>query len=156
MTNCTFCDLVAGHGAISPVYEDDRVLAFLDIAPANLGHTLVIPKQHFSQLADMDEATGMHLFKVTQRVAQAVRRSGVRCEGVNLLLADGAAASQEVFHVHMHVVPRFAGDDFKIEAGWNIQPCRTEMNEIAAQIGKSYMQLWLAADDRRQTTDDGR
>jgi histidine triad (HIT) family protein len=147
MTDCVFCDLVAGRGAVSPVYEDDQVLAFLDVAPVNPGHTLVIPKQHFTHLADMDEATGMHLFKVAQRLAQAVRRSGVRCEGVNLLLADGAAAFQEVFHVHMHVVPRFQGDAFKIDADWSIQPCRTEMDEIAARISTAYMRLWLASDE---------
>jgi histidine triad (HIT) family protein len=148
MIDCIFCELVAGRGAISPVYEDDQVLAFLDVAPANPGHTLVIPKQHFTHLVDMDEATGMHLFKVTQRLAQAVRQSGVHCEGVNLLLADGAAASQEVFHVHMHVVPRFKGDAFKIDADWSIQTCRTELDEIAAQINKAYMRLWVTADDR--------
>jgi histidine triad (HIT) family protein len=146
MTDCIFCELVAGRGAISPVYEDDQVLAFLDVTPANPGHTLVIPKHHFTYLADMDEQTGMHLFKVAQRVAQAVRQSGLRCEGVNLLLADGAAAFQEVFHIHMHIVPRFQGDAFKIDADWNIQPCRTEMDEIAAQISKAYVQLWWTTD----------
>jgi histidine triad (HIT) family protein len=138
MTDCSFCELVAGRGAVSTVYEDDRVLALLDIAPANPGHTLVIPKQHFSTLADLDEATGMHLFRIAQRVAQALRHSGLRCEGVNFLLADGAAADQEVFHVHLHVVPRFTGDNFKITADWNIQSCPTELDEIAAQIGKAY------------------
>jgi histidine triad (HIT) family protein len=142
MSDCIFCDLAAGRGAISAIYEDDVVLAFLDIAPVNPGHTLVIPKRHVATLAELDEATGMHLFRVSQRMAAAMRQSGVRCEGVNLWLADGAAAFQDVFHVHMHVIPRFAGDSFQIQADWSIQPCRTELDEIAGQVSKAYMRLW--------------
>jgi histidine triad (HIT) family protein len=144
--DCIFCDLVAGRGAVSPVYEDERVLAFLDVAPVNPGHTLVIPKQHYRSLTDLDEEIGMHLFRVAQRVAHAIRRSALRCEGVNLFLADGEAAFQEVFHVHLHVLPRFHGDSFKIDADWSIQPCRTELDEIAAQISRAYAQTWLAPD----------
>jgi histidine triad (HIT) family protein len=144
MNDCIFCDLVAGHEAISAIYEDDVVLAFLDIAPVNPGHTLVIPKRHIATLADLDEETGMHLFRISQRMAAAVRQAGVRCEGVNLWLADGAAAFQEVFHIHMHVIPRFADDNFQISADWSIQPCRTELDEIANQLGKAYMRLWAA------------
>jgi histidine triad (HIT) family protein len=145
-TDCVFCDLVAGRGAVSPVYEDDQVLAFLDVAPANPGHTLVIPKKHYATLAELDEELGMHLFRVAQRLARAIRHAGVRCEGINLFLADGAAAFQEVFHVHLHVLPRFQGDSFKIDADWSIQPCRTELDEIAAQISRAYVQTWLAAE----------
>ena len=143
MSECIFCDLIAGRGAASIVYEDDQVVALLDIAPVNPGHILVIPKQHFANLADLDESTGMHLFKVAQRMAQTIRNAGLRCEGVNLFLADDAAAFQEVFHVHMHIIPRFQGDAFKIEADWSIQPCRTELDEIAAQIRRAYVRLWL-------------
>lgn len=142
-SDCIFCDLVAGRGAVSTVYEDDRVMAFLDIAPVNPGHTLVIPKQHYRSLADLDEEVGMHLFRVAQRVAQAIRRSGVRCEGINLFLADGEAAFQEVFHAHLHVVPRFRGDSFKIDADWSIQPCRTELDELATQISRAYLRSWF-------------
>lgn len=142
-SDCIFCDLVAGRGAVSTVYEDDRVMAFLDIAPVNPGHTLVIPKQHYRSLADLDEEVGMHLFRVAQRVAQAIRRSGVRCEGINLFLADGEAAFQEVFHAHLHVVPRFRGDSFKIDADWSIQPCRTELDELAAQISRAHLRSWF-------------
>lgn len=142
-SDCIFCDLVAGRGAVSTVYEDDRVMAFLDIAPVNPGHTLVIPKQHYGSLADLDEEVGMHLFRVAQQVAQAIRRSGVRCEGINLFLADGEAAFQEVFHAHLHVVPRFRGDSFKIDADWSIQPCRTELDELAAQISRAHLRSWF-------------
>ena len=140
MTNCIFCDLVAGREVSSPVYEDGQVLAVLDVAPINPGHLLVIPKRHIASLAELDEETGRHLFRVAQRLAGALRQSGLRCEGVNLLMADGAAAGQEVFHIHFHVVPRFQGDSFKIDADWNIQPCRTELDEIAREISLAYAQ----------------
>src|SRR6476620_6985523 len=99
MEGCVFCDLVAGIYPISAVYEDDIVLAFMDTAPVNPGHVLVIPKKHFTYMADMDEETGMHLFRITMRLEKAIRRSGVRCEGINLFLADGEAAFQEVSHL---------------------------------------------------------
>jgi diadenosine tetraphosphate (Ap4A) HIT family hydrolase len=147
---CIFCDLVAGRGAASIVYEDDVVMAFLDIAPVTPGHTLVVPKHHASGLSDLDEQTGMHLFRVAQRVAGALRRSGLRCEGINLFLADGAPAFQEVFHIHLHVLPRFQGDGFKIDADWNIQPCRTELDETAAQISRAFAQLQEIRDQRSE------
>ena len=128
MSECLFCELIAGRGAASIVYEDEVAIAFLDIAPVTPGHTLVVPKRHAAGLKDLDEETGMHLFRVAQRVAGALRHSGLRCEGINLFLADGAAAFQEVFHIHLHVLPRFQGDGFKIDADWSIQPCRTELD----------------------------
>jgi histidine triad (HIT) family protein len=74
------------------VYEDEVALAFLDIQPVNPGHTLIIPKRHAAFLGDLDEATGAHLFKIAMRIVAALRRSDIRCEGVNLFLADGEAA----------------------------------------------------------------
>jgi histidine triad (HIT) family protein len=134
MNDCIFCEIVAGQAPASFVYEDETTLAFLDIQPVNPGHTLIVPKRHAEFLADLDEATGAHLFKVAMRIAAALRRSGVRCEGVNLFLADGEAAFQEVFHVHLHVFPRFAGDPFKIDADWSVRPARAELDALAAAI----------------------
>jgi diadenosine tetraphosphate (Ap4A) HIT family hydrolase len=107
---CVFCRIVRGELPASVVYRDDAVLAFLDIAPVNPGHLLVVPLEHAASLAELDPAAGERVFRTAQRLAAALRRSGLRCEGVNLFLADGAVAGQEVFHVHVHVVPRFAGD----------------------------------------------
>jgi len=135
---CIFCGIVEGSVPSSVVYRDETVMAFADINPVNRGHVLVIPLKHFTELSDMDEATGMRLFQVTMQVQKAIRASGVRCEGVNLFLADGEAAFQEVFHVHMHVFPRFRGDDFKISAGWSEQPTRSELDEVAAMIRSAY------------------
>jgi histidine triad (HIT) family protein len=138
MSDCVFCDIVAGELPASVVYEDDVLIAIMDIAPVNPGHTMVIPKKHFAYMADMDEETGMHLFRVTMRVERAIRGSGVRCEGTNLFLADGEAAFQEIFHLHMHVFPRFKGDAFKIDADWSVRPAREGLDRIAASIRRAY------------------
>lgn len=134
MGDCVFCRIVAGVSPASVVYEDEVVMAFLDTRPVNPGHALVIPTRHAASLAELDEETGRHLWTVAQRTAAALRRSGVRCEGVNLFLADGEAAFQEVFHVHLHVFPRYRGDPFRLAADWTACPPREELDRIAAQI----------------------
>ena len=112
MSDCVFCGILAGRLSASIVFRDDVCCAFLDIQPINPGHVLVVPIAHAACLAELDAEVGAHVFKVGQRVAAALRGSGLRCEGVNLSLADGAVAGQEVFHVHLHVIPRYAGDGF--------------------------------------------
>lgn len=115
------------------MYEDEQHLAFMDISPVTPGHLLVIPKLHAPYLQDLPEGLGAGMFQVAQRLAAALRRSGLRCEGVNLFLADGEAAFQEVFHVHLHVFPRFAGDTFRIDADWKTAP-RAQLVETAAKV----------------------
>jgi diadenosine tetraphosphate (Ap4A) HIT family hydrolase len=134
MDGCIFCAIVAGRAPASVVYEDAAALVFMDIQPVNPGHLLIVPKSHATFLVDLDEATGAHLFTLAMRMAAALRRSGIRCEGVNLFLADGEAAFQEVFHVHLHVFPRFVGDPFKIEADWSARPARMELDALATMI----------------------
>ena len=94
----------------------------------------MIPKAHYPYLADLNPEKGAHMFRVAQQIAAALRGTGLRCEGVNLFLADGEAAYQEVFHTHLHVIPRYKGDDFKISADWSQRPSRAELEKIAAQI----------------------
>ncbi len=112
MAECIFCRIIAGEAPASLVYEDPVCVAFMDIHPLNPGHLLVVPRVHAAGLASLPEQTGGRLFQVAQKLAAALRHSGLRCEGINLFLADGTAAGQEVFHVHLHVLPRFAGDGF--------------------------------------------
>ncbi len=135
--DCIFCAIVAGTAPASVIYDDAEVLAFLDIQPVTPGHLLVIPKRHAPLLADLDEATGARVFRVAMRLARALRASGLRCEGINLFLADGEAAGQEVFHVHLHVFPRFVGDSFRIDADWPVRPPRAELDAMAAQLRDS-------------------
>jgi histidine triad (HIT) family protein len=108
----------------------------MDIQPVNPGHVLVIPNSHATYLADLAEDTSAQLFIIAKRIAAALRSSGIRCEGVNLFLADGEAAGQEVFHVHLHVFPRHKGDGFglKFPPGYSNKPERSELDAIAQQI----------------------
>jgi len=142
MQDCVFCKIVSGESPASIFYEDDIVFGVMTIGPVTTGHAMVIPKQHAPYLADMDEETGRHLWVVTQRTAAAIRESGVRCEGINLFLADGEAAFQEIFHVHMHVFPRYEGDPFKLVADWDIKPPREELDAVAKQVKLAYDRLW--------------
>jgi diadenosine tetraphosphate (Ap4A) HIT family hydrolase len=130
---CIFCRVVAGTVESSRVFEDEQVLAFMDIQPVTNGHLLVIPKAHTPHLTDLDENVGAAVFRAGQRLAGALRASGLPCDGVNMFLADGEAAFQEVFHVHLHVFPRTAGDGFRIEADWRVRP-RDELDEAAARV----------------------
>ena len=131
---CIFCEIVAGRADASAFYEDDRVLAFLDLFPINPGHALVIPKTHAANLSELDAEDGKRVFEIAQRVADALRKSGVRCEGVNLFLADGEVAGQEVFHVHMHVIPRYKGDGFGLRIANKDMAERGELEDTARRI----------------------
>jgi histidine triad (HIT) family protein len=125
---CIFCEIAAGRAPASIVYSDDDILAFMDIQPINPGHLLVVPQRHVAHLADLDEGTGGRIFQVGMKLAQAVRQADIRCEGVDLFLADGEAAGQEVFHVHLHVIPRFRGDGF----GFRFPPGYRDLSEREA------------------------
>ena len=136
METCVFCELVARTRPISVIGETADVLAFMDIQPVNPGHALVIPKRHAPYLADLDPALAGQILAMGMRVAEALRRCGVRCEGVNLFLADGEAAGQEIFHAHIHVFPRFAGDGFglKFSPNYFALPSRADLDDIAKNI----------------------
>ncbi len=146
-TPCVFCEIVAGRAPASIVHEDDRSLVAATIGPVNPGHLLVMPKQHAPYLDDLEDDVVAHLFTVAKRAATAIRRSGLRCEGINLFLADGEAAFQTVFHLHIHVFPRFQGDAFKIEADWSDKPPREELDRVAAEIRQQYRHLDEVAHD---------
>jgi histidine triad (HIT) family protein len=134
-SGCIFCAIVADEAPRSVVHEDAIVLAFMDIAPITPGHVLVVPKTHATGLTDLPETTGGHMFGVAQRIAAALRATAdVRVEGVNLFLADGAVAGQEVFHAHLHVLPRFAGDGLEITWARRPSPARGALDAQASQI----------------------
>ncbi|WP_046301776.1 HIT family protein [Mycobacterium sp. UM_Kg27] len=115
--SCVFCAVVAGAAPAVRIFEDDEYLAFLDIRPFTRGHTLVIPKQHFVDLTDTPAATLAGMLTVGQRIAQAARASGLHADGNNLVINDGRAAFQSVFHIHLHVVPRRDGDRLSFAKG---------------------------------------
>ena len=138
ITSCIFCQIVEGQAPSSKVYEDDLCLAFMDIQPVNPGHVLVIPKTHSNDLSDLPAPTGAYLFQIAQRIALSLSKTSVKNEGIDLFLAHGEAAGQEVFHVHLHVIPRYIGDGFGFTFGPNYEnlPERTELDTIATQIRK--------------------
>lgn len=115
--SCVFCAVVAGDEPAVRVFEDDEYLAFLDIRPFTRGHTLVIPKQHSVDLTDTPAATLAGMVTIGQRIAQAARASGLHANGNNLVINDGRAAFQSVFHIHLHVVPRRDGDRLSFAKG---------------------------------------
>ena len=136
MSVCVFCEILAGRAPGSFVHRDGQVAAIMDICPVNPGHLLVIPVEHASCLSDLPAETGGRMFGVARRLACAARASGLRCEGVNLLLADGACAGQEVFHAHLHVIPRFSGDGcaFRFREGYGAIAQRGDLDRIAETI----------------------
>jgi histidine triad (HIT) family protein len=137
MTECLFCRILAGELPASFVYRDERCAAFMDIQPVNLGHLLIVPVTHGASLADIDAESAAHLMRVGHGTAAALRRSELRCEGVNLFLADGEAAMQEIFHVHLHVFPRFRQDGFGLKFSpeyYTRRPPRSELDEVAARL----------------------
>ena len=131
-----FCKIMRGEIPASIIAETDSVLALMDIQPVNPGHVLVIPKAHATYLSDLDAKVGGEIFQLAMQIADGLRRSGLRCEGVNLFLADGVAAGQEVFHVHLHVFPRFEEDGFGLRFGpdYGRHPAREELDRIASSI----------------------
>ena len=136
VNDCIFCAILAGEQPASVVYRDDVCTAFMDIQPVNPGHVLVIPNAHAASLAELEPETGGQMFRVAQRITAALRRGTVRCEGVNLFLADGEAAMQEVFHVHLHILPRYEGDGFGLRFGpsYSDRPERAVLDGIAEGI----------------------
>ena len=136
MNECIFCSIISGSSPASFVYQDELAVAFMDIQPITPGHVLVIPRQHYSNLSELDPSMGGHLFRVAQHLADALYKSGLRCEGINFHLADGEVAGQEVFHVHLHVLPRFLGDGFgfKFPPGYRTRPPRSELERVVEII----------------------
>ena len=136
MDNCIFCQIIRGEREASVVFEDERILAFMDIIPINPGHTLVIPKGHYPELKELPPDIGGEMFKVAMRVEDAIRRSDLPCAGTNLLLSNGSAAGQEVFHLHLHVIPRVVADGsgFRFGGVNRSQPGRAALDGVAAKI----------------------
>jgi histidine triad (HIT) family protein len=118
--DCIFCAIGTRQHRASVVFEDETVVVFMDLNPVTPGHLLVVPRKHAVGLEDLDGATSAHVWSVGHDMARALRRSSFRCEGINVFLCDGEAASQTVFHFHLHVIPRFAGD------GWSLKANSTE------------------------------
>ena len=131
-----FCQIVSGESPASFVYQDDAVVAFMDIQPIQPGHVIVIPRQHWVLMHEVDSLTASRVWQVAMRVGRALRASGLPCEGINLLVADGEAAFQDVMHFHIHVIPRNTGDGFGLTfpPGYEAPPDRSQLELHAITI----------------------
>ena len=130
---CVFCKIIRGEIPCCKVYEDDLILAFLDIAPFNIGHTVIIPKDHQNSITTLDEIYANRIIKIAPKIGVALMRT-INAEGFNLFLNNGSVAGQTVQHCHMHVLPRFAGDKVVISSEPMKYDSMDQMSELAEKL----------------------
>ncbi len=135
MQGCIFCRIGRGEIPSVKLYEDELVLSFLDIAPINHGHLLVIPKEHHTSPSTIPENIAGRMFSVAGRLGTALKRA-LDADGFNFHLADGTCAGQVVMHAHMHVVPRHSDDGFH----WNWRQKRYENDDQRNQIAERIIE----------------
>ncbi len=112
LMDCLFCKIIAGEIPSQKVYEDEHTLAFLDIHPVNIGHTLVIPKAHHTNLYETPDETLARMMVVVKKLSVAIK-SAVGADGINIEMNNDPVAGQIIFHTHLHIVPRFSTDGFR-------------------------------------------
>ena len=134
MSDCVFCDIVAGREPASRVYEDDATLAFMNLRQANPGHVLAVPKAHLVTLDQLTPDVAARLFQAVVLVARGVQRCFAP-DGLSIWQSNGVAAGQEIFHVHVHVFPRRAGDGL-LSVYPELPACeeRATLDRLAAQL----------------------
>jgi histidine triad (HIT) family protein len=135
MNNCIFCKIIAKEIPATVVFEDDDVLVFMDIGPIIKGHALVIPKKHYDPITETPDEIVAKLHITAKRVASA-QMNAFGADGVNIMQNNGAAAGQEVEHIHVHVIPRFNKDGH--HWNWNAKKYDdfSEMNKLAEDLRK--------------------
>ena len=111
--DCIFCKIVRKEAFAAIIYEDDDVMAFMDIKPINEGHALIIPKKHAVFVEELEEELYLKLFPIARKIATKIKEKIPETTAINYFIADGEDAGQEVFHVHLHVIPRKPNDGFK-------------------------------------------
>lgn len=135
MSGCVFCRIIAGQVPADIVYEDERVLAFLDINPAASGHTLVIPKAHTNKVESLTPEDAEALFRMLHRLIRPIREA-VGCQATTIGINDGPGSGQEVPHVHIHIIPRYTGDGGSIIQATvhTSRPTHQQFKETAEKI----------------------
>ena len=132
MDNCVFCRIVRGEIPATVVWQDDLTIAFMDIGSVNPGHMLVAAKAHVENLYGADDRLAAAMFQTAARVARAAHQA-LQPHGISVYQANGAAAGQTVFHVHIHVLPRWESDGMRLT--WPVRnPPREELERVAAQL----------------------
>jgi len=116
MNDCIFCKIIKGDITADKIFENEKVLAFLDINPVNLGHTLIIPKDHYDNLEQTPDEIACEMIKVAKKIGFTLKEA-IGADGFNLQVNNGEAAGQVVKHIHLHIMPRFALDGLKLWPG---------------------------------------
>lgn len=127
---CIFCKIANGGIPSSTIYEDDMFRVILDLGPASKGHALILPKEHYKDLCELDEAVAANVLPLAGKIGAAMKRA-LGCVGFNVVQNNGEAAGQTVFHFHVHVIPRYENGPSMVS--WN--PGKADPEELA-QIGK--------------------
>ncbi len=133
MPECIFCKIIKGEIPSEKVYDDEYSFAFLDIHPNSHGHTLVIPKDHFENIYTIPEEEWCRLMITAKKLAVAIKH-GLDTDGINIAMNNEKAANQDVFHAHIHVIPRFNDDGFY--HGRHLEYKEEEKKEVSAKIKK--------------------
>lgn len=133
--DCIFCKIAAGEIPSRTIYEDEDFRAILDISPASKGHAIILPKHHAANIYELPDEVASKIFVTTKKVAKAMK-AAMNCEGLNILQNNGKLAGQTVFHLHVHVIPRYQDDQvrFSWEHG---NPSEAELDEMAETIKKA-------------------
>jgi histidine triad (HIT) family protein len=129
---CPFCNIASGKAKASIIYENTTVLAFMDANPASLGHTLVIPREHWENIYEIPEKILADIVAVVKQIGIAVKNT-VHPDGISILQLNGRAAGQSVMHFHVHIIPRSRGDSIVGHRG-AVRPERRNLDEIAKKI----------------------
>ena len=135
MSDCIFCKIITGEIPARKVHEDDVCIAFLDIQPINIGHTLVVPKEHYTDVTQTPDDLVAHMFTEVKRIGKAAMEA-VGADGFNIGVNTGAAAGQVIFHTHLHIMPRFEGDG---HTHWNKADVTEEQMDKAENGIKSAL-----------------
>ena len=136
LRDCVFCKIASKKAPASVVYEDDEVMAFLDINPVQKGHTLVIPKRHFVDIWDIDDKLLAKINGVAKRIAQRMSLV-LDTEGVNTFSASGKPAGQDIYHYHLHLIPLRKGEKTKFASWWLStmgKAERAELDDLAQRL----------------------
>jgi len=133
MMECLFCQIVRGERSAYTLFEGDKAVAFLDIFPCTTGHTLVIPRRHYASLGEMPLEEVGALFQAAALVAERVQKA-VGAQGFNLGVNNGKAAGQEVFHIHIHVIPRYVHDGGGSMKGIVRKPVGESLETVAEKV----------------------
>jgi histidine triad (HIT) family protein len=132
MDSCIFCQIAQKRVPANLVYEDEKAMAFLDIRPLSEGHTLIIPKSHYENIFGIPEELIMHIHGVTKRVALAVKKV-TQADGISIMQQNGKAAGQEIFHLHVHIIPRFEGQKLP-KFSETSETSKEKLSQTAAKI----------------------